>query len=90
MALRRMREVGGSKVWGRYGFVDAFNPQTGWTSPDVIAIDVGITLLMAENLRTELVWQTFMRAPEVQRGFELAGLSRERRAEPAVVATAAQ
>jgi hypothetical protein len=74
-ALRRMREVGGPRAWGRYGFVDAFNPQTGWASRDVIAINVGITLIMAENLRTQLVWQTFMRAPEVQRGLRLAGFS---------------
>ncbi len=72
-ALRRMREIGGPAVWGRYGFADAFNLQTGWTSPDVVGIDVGITLVQAENLRTGLVWDTFMRAPEVQRGMKLAG-----------------
>ncbi len=72
-ALRRMREVGGEKVWRRYGFVDAFNPQTGWVSPDVIGIDLGITLLMAENLRSGLVWRVFMAAPEVRRGMRLAG-----------------
>jgi hypothetical protein len=74
-ALRRMREVGGPRAWGRYGFVDAFNPQTGWASTEVIGIDVGITLIMAENLRTGMVWQSFMRAPEVQRGMQLAGFS---------------
>jgi hypothetical protein len=74
-ALRRMREVGGARVWGRYGFVDAFNPHTGWASPDVIGINVGITLVMAENLRTGLVWRSFMRAPEVQRGLRLAGFA---------------
>jgi hypothetical protein len=74
-ALRRMREVGGPRVWGRYGFVDAFNPQTGWAAKDVIAINVGITLMMAENLRTGMVWKNFMRAPEVQRGMRLAGFS---------------
>jgi hypothetical protein len=72
-ALERMREVGGEAVWGRYGFTDAFNPETGWVSPDVIGIDVGITLIMAENLRSGGVWDTFMRAPEVQRGMRLAG-----------------
>jgi hypothetical protein len=72
-ALRRMREVGGEKIWQRYGFVDAFNPQTGWASPDVIGIDVGITLLMAENLRSGLVWRMFMKAPEVRLGMWLAG-----------------
>ncbi len=71
--LRQMRAVGGERVWSRYGFVDAFNPQTGWVSPDVVAIDAGITLVMAENLRSGLVWENFMRAPEVRRALRLAG-----------------
>jgi hypothetical protein len=75
-ALHRMRELGGSKVWGRYGFADAFNPQTGWVARDVIGIDQGIMLIMAENLRSGLVWDYFMRAPEVQRGMQLAGFKR--------------
>jgi hypothetical protein len=70
-----MRELGGPKAWGRYGFVDAFNPHTGWASGDVIGINVGITLVMAENLRTGDVWRAFMKAPEVQRGMKLAGFS---------------
>ncbi len=87
-SLRRMREVGGARVWGRYGFVDAFNPQTGWASPDVVAINTGITLVMAENLRSGLVWRTFMRAPEVQRGLRLAGLvPRTSHEGPAILAT---
>jgi hypothetical protein len=72
-ALRAMRKTGGDKIWGRYGFADAFNLHTGWVSPDVIAIDVGITLVMAENLRSEFVWRQFMRAPEARRGLSLAG-----------------
>ena len=68
-----MRRVGGERVWGRYGFADAFNPQTGWVAGDVIGIDQGIMLVMAENLRSGLVWANFMRAPEVQRGMRLAG-----------------
>ncbi len=76
-ALKRMREVGGERVWRRYGFVDAFNPQTGWVAKDVIGIDVGITLLMAENLRSGLVWKIFMKAPEVRLGMWLAGFRSE-------------
>jgi len=76
-AMRRMKEVGGTKVWKRYGFVDAFNPQTGWASHDVIGIDLGITLLMAENYRTGLVWKTFMSASEVRLGMWLAGFRSE-------------
>jgi hypothetical protein len=77
-----MRAVGGDRVWGRYGFADAFNPQTGWVSPDVIGIDVGITLVMAENLRSGFVWQNFMQAPEVQHALRLAGFAP---AKPAVL-----
>jgi hypothetical protein len=57
------------RAWQRYGYVDAFNPLTNWYDRDVIGIDVGITILMAENLRTSFVWNTFMRSPEVQGGF---------------------
>lgn len=74
-ALHAMRLVGGEKLWGRYGFADAFNPHTGWVASDVIGIDVGIMAVMAENLRSELVWQHFMRAPEVRRALRVAGFS---------------
>ena len=47
-----MRERFGDKLYGRYGFADAFHPKTGWFGEDVIGINVGIGLLMAENLRT--------------------------------------
>jgi hypothetical protein len=60
-------------AWCRYGFVDAFNPMTGWYDTDVIGIDTGITMLMAENARTGFVWETFMKNPEAQRGMEMAG-----------------
>jgi len=52
------------KAWQRYGFIDAFNPLSGWYDPQVIGIDVGITMVMAENQRTGFVWDTFMRNPE--------------------------
>jgi hypothetical protein len=71
--LRHMREAYGDKVWKRYGFVDAFNPHTGWVNPDVIGIDLGITLVMIENARTGWVWDCFMRNPEAKRALEAAG-----------------
>ena len=61
------------QAWSRYGFVNAFNPLTKWYDADVIGIDTGITMLMAENLRTGFVWETFMRNPEAKRGFDRAG-----------------
>ncbi len=61
------------QAWGRYGFVDAFNPEARWYNPDVLGIDLGIGVIMAENLRSELVWQTFMRNAEADRAMQLAG-----------------
>ncbi len=61
------------QAWSRYGFIDAFNPLTDWYDTDVIGIDTGITMLMAENARSSFVWDTFMKNPEAQRGMEAAG-----------------
>ena len=44
-----------------------------WYDSDVIGIDTGITMVMAENARTAFVWDTFMKNPEAQRGMERAG-----------------
>jgi hypothetical protein len=73
-ALHAMKNGFGSRIYQRYGFVDAFNPNTGWQADDVIGIDVGITLLSAENLRTGNVWRWFMANPEAHRAFALAGI----------------
>lgn len=72
--LQNIRFNYGAGTWSEYGFVDAFNPLINWYDTDVIGIDVGITLLMAENVRTGFVWETFMKNPEAQRGMQLAGL----------------
>jgi len=70
--LRTIREHY-PNAWCRYGFVDAFNPLTGWYDSDVLGIDTGITMLMAENARTGFVWDTFMKNPEAQNGMQNAG-----------------
>src|SRR5258706_5980835 len=72
--LREMHEKFGERVYGRYGFVDAFNPNTGWTDSDVIGINVGIILLSAENARSENVWRWFMRNAEILGALQSAGL----------------
>ena len=74
--VREMRERFGDRIYGRYGFADAFHPGDGWVNPDVIGIDVGITLLSAENLRTGRVWQWFMKNAEIPAAMERAGLIR--------------
>jgi hypothetical protein len=74
--VREMRRRFGDRIYGRYGFADAFHPTDGWVNPDVIGIDVGITLLSAENLRTGHVWQWFMRNPEIPAALARASLRR--------------
>jgi hypothetical protein len=71
--LKYAKKVYGDHCWCRYGFVNAFNPLTNWYDTDVVGIDTGITLLMAENLRSGFVWNTFMKNPEAQKGLERAG-----------------
>ena len=61
------------KAWGRYGLCDAFHPQADYYDPDVLGIDLGISVLMAENLRTGKVWSTFARNPEVGVAMQKAG-----------------
>lgn len=75
--LRAMQGRFGDRIWTRYGFVDAFNPTTGWVDPDVLGIDQGITLLSAENARTGNVWKWFMGNPEASRALELAGFRKD-------------
>ena len=71
--LKNIRSKYAARAWWHYGFVDAFNPLTNWYDPDVIGIDTGITMLMAENLRSGFVWETFMKNHEAVVGLNRAG-----------------
>jgi hypothetical protein len=64
-------------AWTPYGFTDAFNPIEGWYDPDVLGIDLGITMLMAENYRSGFVWETFMKNPEAAAAMEKVGFKSE-------------
>jgi hypothetical protein len=77
-ALREMRTRYGDRIYGKYGFIDAFNPQTGWIDTDVIGINVGIILLSAENMRSARVWRWFMQNPELPRAMDKVGLLKYR------------
>ena len=78
-ALTAMRQKYGDTIYGRYGFVDAFNPLKNWIDPDVIGIDLGITLLSAEDLKTGKVWRWFMANPEMQRALQRIGFQKHGR-----------
>jgi hypothetical protein len=75
-ALRDMQRRFGARIYGRYGFADAFHPTDGWVNPDVIGIDLGITLLSAENLRNGRVWRWFMANPEIPAALDRARVVR--------------
>lgn len=69
----------GDKIWGQYGFYDAFNLTSGWFANSYIAIDQGPIICMIENHRTGLLWDLFMTAPEVQAGLAKLGFTFEKR-----------
>lgn len=68
-ALKYFYYTLGDKLWGPYGFYDAFNVTQGWVASSYLAIDQGPIVVMIENYRTGLLWELFMSAPEVQAGF---------------------
>ncbi|MGB7847836.1 MAG: glucoamylase family protein [Candidatus Acidiferrum sp.] len=71
--LRNIRGKYAAKCWGVYSYVDAFNPLSGWYDTDVLGIDLGITMVMSENYRTGLVWNTFMKNSEAQTAMKKVG-----------------
>lgn len=72
-ALRAMYDQYRERIWCGYGFRDAFNLKENWFGADVIGIDQGPILIMAENLRTGRVWKLMNGSAEVQRGLKQAG-----------------
>lgn len=67
-AIKQFYYLLGDKMWGEYGFYDAFNVTEGWYAKSYLAIDQGPIICMIENHRSGLLWNLFMSAPEVQDG----------------------
>lgn len=63
----------GNKTWKKYGFVDAFNLSANWFDDQFVAIDQGPIVVMIENHRTGLLWDTFMGCQEVKDGMKNLG-----------------
>lgn len=74
-ALKHFYFDRGDKLWGKYGFFDAFSPHTGWVTPRYLAIDQCTIAPMIENYRTGLLWKLFMSCPEVKVGLEKLGFT---------------
>lgn len=65
----------GEKIWGKYGFYDAFSEHYNWYPQRYLAIDQGPVVVMIENFRTGLLWKLFMSSPEIQNGLRKLGFS---------------
>jgi len=67
-ALRHFYYDFDGKLWGEYGFYDAFNLTENWYANNYLAIDQGPIIIMIENYRTGLLWNLFMSCPEIKNG----------------------
>jgi len=74
-ALKHFYYVLGNKIWGEYGFYDAFSEQNNWFPQRYLAIDQGPAIIMIENYRTGLLWNLFMSSAEIQNGLKLLGFT---------------
>lgn len=74
-ALRYFYEKKGTKLWGPYGFKDAFSEGNNWYADSYLAIDQGPIVVMIENFRTGLLWKLFMHIPEIQNGLIKLGFT---------------
>ncbi len=65
----------GDKIWGTYGFADAFSLQSLWYAGSYLAIDQGPIIIMIENCRSGLLWNLFTSCPEVKNGMRNLGFT---------------
>jgi hypothetical protein len=75
LAMRHFLTAHGERVWGRFGFVDAFCEEKDWFADAYVAIDQGPIVVMIENYRTGLMWKLFMSVPEVRAGLRKLAFS---------------
>ena len=74
-ALRYFYDVIGTRIWGRFGFTDAFSESREWYAKTYLAIDQGPIVIMIENYRTGLLWKLFMSHPDIKAGLARLGFS---------------
>ena len=72
-ALKYFYREQGAKMWGKYGFYDAFNLGRNWFATSYLAIDQGPIIGMIENHRTGLLWRLFMSNPEIKPALDAIG-----------------
>ena len=86
---RAMYQRYGSAVFGRYGFLDSFNPSfqydtfhgghrvgsSGWFDTRYYGINQGPIIAMIENYRSGLLWRLSRADPVLRRGLQRAGFT---------------
>ena len=65
----------GDKIWGQYGFYDAFSETENWFPQRYLAIDQGPVVVMIENYRSQLLWKLFMKDKDIQNGLTKLGFT---------------
>ena len=81
--LRLFRSRFGDRIYGKYGFKDAFNlsfvdstsERDGWFADQYVAIDQGPILLMIENFRTGRIWSLMKHSRYLRAGLVSAGFT---------------
>ncbi len=90
-AAEALRKFQGGRLYGKYGFLDSFNPsftyqgksidkgnvdpELGWINDDYIGIDQGPILCQLANYRSDFVWKYMRKSPAIRRGLERAGFT---------------
>lgn len=74
-ALKHYYYQMGDKLWGEYGFIDAFSQEKDWYAKSNLAIDQGPIIVMIENYRSGLLWKLFMSNPDVKKGLKKLGFN---------------
>ena len=72
-ALHTFYYIYGDRLFGPYGFYDAFNLDSSWFASSYIAIDQGPIIVMLENYRSGLLWELFMQNADIQQGLTKLG-----------------
>ncbi|MCZ4224592.1 glucoamylase family protein [Pedobacter rhodius] len=71
--IRHLYEDLGDKVWGKYGFYDAYSETDNWYPKRYLGIDQGPMVVMIENYRSGLLWKLFMQNQDVKNGLTKLG-----------------
>jgi exo beta-1,2-glucooligosaccharide sophorohydrolase (non-reducing end) len=66
LALKHFYRDLGDRLWGVYGFRDAFNQTRDWVSPIYMGLNQAPIAVMIENYRSAIVWKSFMANPEIK------------------------